>query len=163
VLLFSPSDFAPAGPTRASAKTTTSTNKAVKNKWEVEMTLREFGGASCMAYVGQSMTAKRGFDPKEDADMPPLTAGLQLTVLGPMRMYRDMRTYGLGDSYTIQMTGLVPGKTYQVSFRSVSGNQRFDYSDPNAFVNRVFAGSGRYTFVADKPTKQVNIGVGGAR
>ena len=89
--------------------------------WRLGLTLR-YGRTNlkASAIVGQSATATRVFDPREDSGMPPGIGGFQLIVEDYEPLYRDVRPIG-GEVYTLHLQGLTPGRTYQIDFKSLLG------------------------------------------
>jgi hypothetical protein len=89
--------------------------------WRLGLTLR-YGRTSlkASATVGQSATATRAYDPREDSGMPPGIGGFQLIVEDYEPMYRDIRPIG-GEVYTLHLQGLTPGRTYMLDFKTLLG------------------------------------------
>jgi hypothetical protein len=122
--------LAPEGVTlvfRQSSLTGTSLNRAYvvspsQNGWRMNLTLTSPAKRSISAVIGQSSTATRAFDPREDSGMPPGIGGLQIILEDYEAMYRDIRPVGGGEVYTLHLQGLTPNKLHKLDFRTQFGN-----------------------------------------
>jgi hypothetical protein len=75
------------------------------------------------AQIGQSRTATSGFDPKEDSGLPPPpSGGRQVSVVDSGRMYRDVRTLGSQQVFTVRFDGLRAGKSYWIKFDKIKNS-----------------------------------------
>ncbi len=145
------------------AATVASSARVPYGLWEAQITLRQAGGNTCNVRFGQAMNASAGYDARIDSEMPPGPGGLQVVSLGASPLYRDIRPAGLTATYTLRMTGLKPGWRYVVTFGTLAGNRAYNYSDPEAGVERQVRGWGQYSFTAEGSQKDVTVRVGGAQ
>jgi hypothetical protein len=115
-LTFRPEALTGSAPNRAPSATTPSTG------WRLSLTMRFGTKQKASVILGQSATATRSFDPREDSGMPPSFGnGFQLIVEDYEAMYRDIRALAGGEAFTIHLKGLTSGKTYPIDFKSLFG------------------------------------------
>lgn len=74
------------------------------------------------AVIGQSSTATRGFDAKEDSGMPPGLGGFQVIVEDYEQLYKDVRGLQAGETYTLRVQGMKANTNYRLDFTKVFGN-----------------------------------------
>ncbi len=115
------------------------------------------------AQIGQSSTATAGFDPREDAELPPgLTGGRQVAATDIGWMYRDVRRLGLPEVFTLQFTGLKPGKTYTLGFEKVRNSPGvFGVYRASGPIIGYFAVGDQVPFTATSTTMTLKIRVNG--
>ncbi len=90
--------------------------------WQLQVQIK-LNQQSTRAIIGQSTTATRSFDAKEDSAMPPSFGnGFQMIVEDTERMYKDIRGIRAGESYTIRLQGLTPNRVHAMSFTKLFGN-----------------------------------------
>ena len=114
-LSFQPDDFTGARPQSASIVPS-------PTGWKMRLTLR-YGRTDlkASAIIGQSTTATRAFDSREDTGMPPsFGKGFQVIVEDYEPMYRDIRAIG-GEVYTLHFQGLTPFRTYLLDLQQLFG------------------------------------------
>lgn len=98
------------------------TTSVPQTGWKVSLTMRFGTKQRANVIIGQSTSATRSFDPREDSGMPPSFGnGFQLIVEDYESMYRDIRSLVAGEIYTIHLKGLTKGKNYPISFDTLFG------------------------------------------
>lgn len=130
--------------------------------WLMGVTLID-GSFRVGAQIGESATATRSFDPREDAALPPaLTGGRQVVVADTGSMYRDVRALGSPETYTLQLTGLRSGATYRVSFDKIkNGPGLFALYKQNGSLAGYFQPGQQTSIMATGPTMTLRIKVTG--
>jgi hypothetical protein len=129
--------------------------------WQMRARLID-GPLSSDIIFGQTRSATRGYDRREDSGLPQGIGGLQMYVQGPERMYRDIRHLGQPDNYVLEMEGLQAGKTYRVEMTIMRGRvNRFTVYDPIAGIRRLVRPNYTYTFRAKGPTHRVDVRIPG--
>jgi hypothetical protein len=92
------------------------------SSWESRIRLQDEHGNTSQVLIGRSSDATDGFDLKHDSGLPPSLGGLQASLLGAGRMYRDIRSMRRSRSrYDVELTGLTPGKTYTIQVEPIDG------------------------------------------
>ncbi|MBC8063813.1 MAG: hypothetical protein H7Y17_03220, partial [Chlorobia bacterium] len=89
--------------------------------WRMSVTMTYGAKQKAAAILGQSTTATRSFDPREDSGMPPGIGGFQVIVEDYEAMYRDVRPLGGGEVFTLHLQGLTPNKVHRLDFKSLFG------------------------------------------
>ena len=115
------------------------------------------------AQIGESTTASRGFDAREDAELPPaFSGGRQVVVTDIGSMYRDVRALGVPEVYTVQIQGLMSGKRYALTFDRIRNNPGvFALLRSNGSMIGYFAVGMQIDFTATEPTITLKVRVGG--
>jgi hypothetical protein len=93
----------------------------VPTGWQLSANIRQ-GAATARVVLGQSSTATRNVDRKEDGPMPPRYGGFQVIIESAQPMYRDVRRLGVGEKYKLRIEGLRPGQEYTMDFLKAFGN-----------------------------------------
>jgi hypothetical protein len=155
-LSFAPSGGTGFGPSRApSAAPTTG--------WRMKVSMAQ-GAQKSYAVIGQSPTATKAFDPREDSGMPPGIGGFQAIVEDYEPLFRDVRSVGF-QSYTVHLQGLTPGKVVKVDFQYLFGKvpTTFQLRDGNGKS----LGSGRPGFTLSLVPKSkdmyLKVEIGGSK
>lgn len=144
-----------AGKSRAAAPTTTG--------WQMSLNL-SYGKNQSSAIIGQSASATRSFDPKEDSGMPPsFGSGFQVILEDYEALYRDIRPLG-SEKYTVHLQGLTKGKATKLTFTMVKGSvDRFLLRDGTGkslgWARPGFA----YNFVPKSNNEWIQIEIGGGK
>ena len=128
--------------------------------WQSSLTVQSFTGLTSKTIIGQASNASNGFDPKLDSDLPAGFGGYQVYVQGGSPMYRDIRSRGLAQTYTVNMDGLVPGKVYRVTYQPVAGTKSITLVDSQAGVSRTMTTSFTYSFTAKTARKTITLSGG---
>lgn len=161
VLLFTPTSFlGTTGLTSASSQELPAARRGEPGLWELTLRIRQVGGGSARAVVGQSPRATRGFDPAFDSGLPPGPGGLQLVVRGPEPMFRDIRTSGRRESFSLSAVGLIPGRRYILEW-TLQGMANPELTDMRSQTSRRISRSGRIGFTADGVERAFEVRVGG--
>jgi hypothetical protein len=133
--------------------------------WSVKMTLRSEAGDTAAASIATDPEATDGFDALLDAELPPpFGQGLQLALRPEAGqggdLYRDVRREGRQHEWTVRAVGLLPGKSYTLSWPSLSTLRRrlsLLLSDPATGRRANIRAATSFTFVADGPVKELRI------
>ncbi|MCC7229751.1 MAG: hypothetical protein IT203_05105 [Fimbriimonadaceae bacterium] len=89
--------------------------------WKLELSMAYSTNKIPKAIIGQSNTATRSFDPREDSGMPPgFGAGFQIIIEDYDALYRDIRPQGF-ETYTVHLQGLTVGKVLKLNFKALQG------------------------------------------
>ncbi|MBX3096841.1 MAG: hypothetical protein KF812_08265 [Fimbriimonadaceae bacterium] len=91
----------------AQARGRSSVSRLPRPDWEMQVNVTAAGRPTASASFGQSRIATRGADRLFDSDLPPSAGGLQISV---NNLYRDISGPGRSESFTVRLTGLVPGQ-----------------------------------------------------
>ena len=130
--------------------------------WQVRTTITEHQGRSAQSFIGQSTTATRGFDSREDSGLPPGFAGLQVWSQSGEALYRDTRKLGQAETYRMRIEGLRVGNMYSLILSNVSGSQTYlDLYDPVRGLRRRVPTNYVYTFQATGTTRSIELSVAG--
>ncbi len=112
--------------------------------------------------IGQSATATRSFDPKEDSGMPPGIGGFQVIVEDYEQLYKDIRGMQAGETYTLRLQGLSPNKLHRFEFTKLLGNipslKLIDPKGKSWIVKPGFV----YNHLAKNPVEYIKIVAGGS-
>lgn len=124
----------------------------------IEMKL---GNQSAKAIIGQSATATKSFDPKEDSGMPPgFGNGFQVIVEDLEQMYQDVRALRAGEVFTIRLQGMTPNKLYKIDFAKLLGNlPNLTLRDPKGSNWIIRPGFG-HNYVPKSSVEYIKITVG---
>lgn len=129
--------------------------------WRLGIELKS-SNQSAKAIIGQSTTASKAFDPKEDSGMPPGIGGFQVIVEDFEPMYKDIRALRAGEIYTIRLQGMTPNKLYKLDFSKLLGNvPNLTLRDPkgnNWMIRPGFA----HNLLAKSSVEYIRIIVGGS-
>jgi len=101
----------------------TTTGGTTTSEWTSRIEFNSVLGHYAEVMIGQRANATRAFNPREDDGMPPGIGGFQATVVDEGSLYRDMRAVRRGEQYTIDLVGLIPGKTYSLRITPTRGAQ----------------------------------------
>jgi hypothetical protein len=129
----------------------------VKSAWEMKVTVRGAAGQTSSIFIGQRSDARSGFDPKIDAEMPPLLGGFQAIVQGDRLYYRDMRSVTAGDVFRMRFDGLRAGTSYQINFANVVGSKSLMLYDPVRQTTTTVRGNMTITFTATGATQTFEV------
>jgi len=116
------------------------------------------------AFVGQSLTATPGFDPKEDSGAPPSFGGMQLSIENVEPLYQDIRRSGAESVYRVRAVGLVPGRLYRLRQTALKGRLEYQFRDLENGASGTIRQDWNYGFRARSSQHRFEIRVrGGAR
>lgn len=128
--------------------------------WRMALSLKDTKNTA-KVIIGQSQTATRGFDPREDSGMPPTMGGLQLTVQGTESFYRDIRAYGT-ETYQVRIDGLRAGTTYRLDSKMELGRAgMMTISDANNRPIKTIPAGSSFVFLATGASQTYKITVAG--
>jgi hypothetical protein len=133
--------------------------------WQVGLTLKYGRTQSAKAIIGQSTTATRSFDPREDSGMPPgFGAGFQIIVEDYEQLYRDIRPLAGGEVYSIKLQGLHPGRVHQINFTRLFGTAPpLQIRDSQGRSLGTMSAGSTFNYFARNSTEFIRIVVGGTR
>ncbi len=127
--------------------------------WESKARLLHWGQPVAEARFGQAMRATGREDALFDSALPPAVAGPQMALIGSSALYRDMRSWGTAETWTIRLIGLRPGERYRLEFEPLAGRRDFTVSGigPSLRVEE----RGRIDFWADSSEATLTVRAGG--
>jgi hypothetical protein len=117
------------------------------------------------AFFGQTATATRGFDPREDSGAPPSIGGMQVVLEGGIdRLHTDVRRLGQSERYRIRLEGLQPGRRYALHFTPEAGLLS-PFVGRDLTTRKLFQipRRGQYLFAARATTHVIEIQLGAGR
>lgn len=160
-LLFSPTtSLRPGGREREAAATQPMT--AGPRDWQVRLTLKSREGLRTIAAIGQSATATRAFDRREDSGLPTGLGGFQIWLDGPEALFRDVRNIAQPETFVLRMDGLEVGRSYTLQLERLFGPQRWvQIFDPRHNRTRTVSTSGTFDVTATGPSMSLRISVKG--
>lgn len=97
--------------------------------WTNRLEVRSNVGHYTEVMLGQKVGATRDFSQFEDDGLPPSPGGFQAIVVNAGPLYRDMRPVAKGETYLVDLVGMIPGKTYTVKLAVVKGVQAMQVTD----------------------------------
>ncbi len=129
--------------------------------WKMNASVR-IGQATSKVVVGQSNTATRTFDRKEDSPVPPRTGGFQVLVDGANPLHRDVRRVNTGEKYKLKFEGLTQGFEYTLDLtRDFGTAPPFVLYDAANGVFKTMQAPTFYRFRASGSTHKIEIWVNG--
>jgi hypothetical protein len=132
--------------------------------WRLGLKMRYGRSLQASAVVGQSATATRSFDPREDSGMPPGIGGFQLIVEDYEQMYRDIRPMGGGEAFTLKLQGLTPGRVYAIDFTRQFGTvPSLSLREPGGRNLGTILPGHTFNYYARSATGYIQLVVGGSR
>lgn len=133
-------------------------------RWEVQVTVKSPSFVNSAVVLGQDSRAAKGFDPSEDADLPPqMNGGFQASILNGRPLYKDIRVYGLQETYKMKLDGLIPGQQYRVTLDFIQGSPSLKIYDPETRQTSEVWDGMTFTFNATKSSQTFDITSGGLR
>ncbi len=151
--------FQPASQATSLAASSASRGSAPQPTWLMRVAVAD-GPRQTWVQIGQSFSASYGFDPAEDSGLPPSFGGMQLTVLGPERMFRDVRFYRRPTVYRMRLEGLRPGRTYTLRTSFERGGLRlYSLRDVARTLPTWHVGPAAYTFRATSTERAFEVQV----
>ena len=133
--------------------------------WQMALTLKYGRTQSAKAIIGQSTTATRSFDAREDSGMPPaFGSGFQIIVEDYEQLYRDIRPLAGGEVYSVKLQGLHPGKVHQINFTKLFGTTpTLQLRDSQGRSLGTMSAGSTFNYFARNSTEYIRIVVGGTR
>jgi len=133
--------------------------------WQMALTLKYGRTQSAKAIIGQSTTATRSFDAREDSGMPPAFGlGFQIIVEDYEQLYRDIRPLAGGEVYSVKLQGLHPGKVHQINFTKLFGTTpTLQLRDSQGRSLGTMSAGSTFNYFARNSTEYIRIVVGGSR
>lgn len=130
----------------------------VPTGWHVRALVRR-GNESAAAIIGQTTTATRAMDRREDGLLPPRTGGFQVVIEGAGNLYREMRPLGVAeDRFRLRIEGLQPGKEYIMDIQPQLGTPpRFVLFDNANGVFSYRSAPTQYRFRASGTTHRIEL------
>lgn len=114
-------------------------------------------------YVGLSRTATRGYDPKEDSEIPPSFGGFQATVLGDRNYYCEFRPVTSVEPFTFRLDGLRAGVNYTIALSVEQGYApRMYLKDETTHLYYTWRHGSQLRFTASRSSQLFTLSVGGA-
>lgn len=159
VMLFSPSALSGTSLTRS---TTAMSKTVTADGWQLAVDMTYDRKLSARAIIGQSSSASRGYDPKEDSGMPPGIGGFQVIVEGTEAMYRDIRPLGAQEVYSLHLQGLTKGKLHRLNFTTLKGSVKtFSLRDGSGKNLGTIRPGFTYNFVPKQSDQWIQVVIGG--
>lgn len=91
--------------------------------WELALDFLGEKGRRSWVQFGTAKGAVTGFDGRFDSTLPPSPGGYQAMILNSSPWFRDIRALG-GSSWNLRLTGLTPGRFYEVKVRRLKGEPK---------------------------------------
>jgi len=112
--------------------------------------------------AGSTSSAQAGTDanPKNLASgLPPLLGGLQVSVNGPAKLFREVKSNVAGQTFLFTAENLVKGQTYTVNLSAKNGFKKYLFWDVNTGKKLIPSQAEKYTFKATSTTRQFRVAV----
>lgn len=156
-LTFAPTSFTGLSVSKLMATT------ATPSTWQMALDMTYGTKLKARAVIGQSPTATRSFDAKEDSGMPPGIGGFQVIAENYEALYRDIRPVGQ-ETYVIHLQGLVKGKAHKLAFTMLKGTTgTFTLKDGTGKVIGTSRPGFAYNFVPKSADEWIQIVIGGGK
>jgi len=156
-------NFALNGGSGASTLRSVSSKAVSAVGWQMAVDLTYNRTSKARAIIGQSNTATRSFDPKEDSGMPPGIGGFQVIVENYEALYRDIRPVGT-ETYLLHLQGLTKGKTTTLGFSMLKGTVgTFTLKDSKGKSLGTMRPGFAYTFFPKSSDEYYQVVIGGSK
>lgn len=87
------------------------TNGVIPGAWRSKLEITSMAGHYSVVELGQSATADAGYD-RFDQPLPTGLGGFQASLQMGGALFRELKSLKRGDIYTLNFTGLIPGRRY---------------------------------------------------
>ncbi len=133
-------------------------------RWEAQVTVKSPSFVTSTAIIGQASNGSKGFDPSEDAELPPFVSpGFQASIVNGQGLFKDIRVYGIKETFTVKLDGLIVGQQYRVTLDIIAGSPALKIYDPTTRQTETVQDGMTFTFNAIAPTQTFDITSGGIR
>lgn len=102
----------------------------------------------------QKVGANAAVDLKEDSELAPGPGGFQIASMVGRALFEDVRPFQVGTTYSLKMTGLVPGQWYSLTWKAKSGSPKFQVGGGGGTI--ITSNSG-YQFRASSTTMDLQV------